>query len=309
MTVKSVFKYSITGLVLSGGLCAGLSGCSGLTEKQETINEYVNETETVKDTANGTAKETVSETVKETVNDTEILFVTGTGTHSDVSENVTEPVTEGDVTDFAVTALNTADPASASYVDEYLRKFGTDPEVIADSEQVITVDSSDGSCYVSVCEKENDSWICLFETTGAVGKNGVSASSTEGDYCTPEGVFDLGFAFGTQPVQDLKIEYREINENCYWVDDPLSPLYNHWVESDEISWNSAEHLTDYPSAYKYSVVINYNMDPVEKYKGSAIFLHCMTDSYTAGCVAVPEKDMLEILKWLDSSKNPVIIIH
>ncbi|MBR6924364.1 MAG: hypothetical protein IKH50_07495, partial [Oscillospiraceae bacterium] len=263
MTIKSAIKYSLTGLVLSGGLCAGLSGCSGFTEKQETINETVIESETVKDTANETAKETVSETVKETVNDTEISFVTGTETHSDVSENVTEPVTECDVTDFAVTALNTADPASASYVDEYLRKFGTDPEVIADSEQVITVDSSDGSCYVSVCEKENDSWICLFETTGAVGKNGVSANSTEGDYCTPEGVFDLGFAFGTQPVQDLKIEYREINENCYWVDDPLSPLYNQWVESDEISWNSAEHLIDYPSAYKYSVVINYNMDPVE----------------------------------------------
>ena len=57
MTVKSVFKYSLTGLLLFGGLCAGLSGCSGFTEKQETINEYVNETETVKDTVNETAKE------------------------------------------------------------------------------------------------------------------------------------------------------------------------------------------------------------------------------------------------------------
>ncbi len=109
-------------------------------------------------------------------------------------------------------------------------------------------------------------------------------------------------------INDLSVEYRQINNNCYWVDDPESPLYNQWTESDTVTWNSAEHLSDYPLAYKYAVVINYNMNPIVPNKGSAIFLHCMTGSYTAGCVAVPEYDMLYILKWLDSSKNPIIII-
>lgn len=49
--------------------------------------------------------------------------------------------------------------------------------------------------------------------------------SREGDYCTPQGVFSLGFSFGTEPMKGLDLEYRQINSNCYWVDDVCSPLY------------------------------------------------------------------------------------
>lgn len=139
--------------------------------------------------------------------------------------------------------------------------------------------------------------------------NGTSSNSYEGDYCTPKGMYPLGFAFGTQYLDNLLVEYRLINDNCYWVDDSESALYNQWVESSNVTWNSAEHMADYPAAYKYGIVINYNMNPVVKYKGSAIFLHCMSGSYTAGCVAVPEEDMLYILKHIDSGKNPCIIIE
>ena len=173
---------------------------------------------------------------------------------------------------------------------------------------MITVDSSGSSCTVAMYEKNGASWDCVLEANGIVGKNGVSANSREGDYCTPKGIHSLGFAFGTEPLDRLDIEYRLINGNCYWVDDTGSALYNQWVESSNITWKSAEHLIDYPQAYKYSIVINYNMSPIVSGKGSAIFLHCMTGSYTAGCVAVPERDMLSILKTLDTSKNPIIII-
>ena len=158
-------------------------------------------------------------------------------------------------------------------------------------------------------EKSGSSWDCVLESDGIVGKNGVSDKSREGDYCTPKGIFPLGFAFGIPSVNGLDIEYRQINGNCYWVDDPDSPLYNQWTESSSITWNSAEHLIDYPQAYKYAVVICYNMSPVIPGKGSAIFLHCMTGSYTAGCVAVPEYDMLSILKRLDAGKEPIIVIQ
>ena len=50
------------------------------------------------------------------------------------------------------------------------------------------------------------------------------------------------------------------------------------------------------------------MEPIEPYKGSAIFLHCISGKYTAGCVAIPENDMFIILKLLESYKNPIIII-
>lgn len=170
------------------------------------------------------------------------------------------------------------------------------------------MDSAGSSCVVRLYEKNGSSWEFIRETYGIVGRNGVSDNSREGDYCTPKGIFPLGFAFGTEPMNGLRCEYRQINENCYWIDDTASTLYNQWVESSDITWNSAEHLMDYPEAYKYSVVINYNMSPVIPGKGSAIFLHCMTGSYTAGCVAVPESDMRLILEWLEPAKAPVISI-
>lgn len=50
------------------------------------------------------------------------------------------------------------------------------------------------------------------------------------------------------------------------------------------------------------------MNPVILYAGSAIFLHCSLDSYTAGCVSVHESYMLEILHWLSTDSSPMILI-
>ncbi len=186
-----------------------------------------------------------------------------------------------------------------------------DKKTIADipyTKQMIIVQSSGTNAEVYLFEQNSGEWEQVLETSGVVGKNGVSAESREGDYRTPKGIFELGFAFGTESLKRLSIEYRKLNSNCYWVDDPQSEYYNQWVESEVISWNSAEHLLDYPKAYHYAVVVNYNMNPVVPYAGSAIFLHCWTADYTAGCIAVSTSDMVEILNWLDSSKNPVIWI-
>lgn len=176
------------------------------------------------------------------------------------------------------------------------------------SEQIITVRSEECSCHVCFFDKSEGIWSLKCETDGIVGKYGVSDKSMEGDYHTPKGKFSLGFAFGTEDMSGLSVEYKKISSNCYWVDDPESPLYNQWVETDDITWNSAEHMSDYPECYKYGIVINYNMDPIEKYRGSAIFLHCMRGAYTAGCVGIPDDTMLYILKNLDSEKNPCIMI-
>ena len=168
---------------------------------------------------------------------------------------------------------------------------------------------ADGSAAELVMyEKHGQKWEVIRRTSGVVGRNGVSAESCEGDFRTPQGIFPLGFAFGTEQMHDLHLEYRVADADCYWVDDPESAYYNQWVESDTVQWNSAEHLIDYPRAYHYAVVIEYNMSPVVPYAGSAIFLHCQTGNHTAGCVAIPEEEMLRVLKWLDSDKHPMIMI-
>ena len=191
----------------------------------------------------------------------------------------------------------------------FLEKSGTDIEQLEDSSQLIIVQSYGTNADIFLFECNASGWNEYHETYGVVGKNGVSAESREGDYRTPKGLFPLGFAFGTDTMEGLAIEYRKTNSRCYWVDDPESEFYNQWVESDQIRWNSAEHLADYPTAYHYSVAINYNMNPVVPGAGSAIFLHCKTNSYTAGCVAIPEKEMLIVLHWLDETKNPMILIY
>ena len=60
--------------------------------------------------------------------------------------------------------------------------------------------------------------------------------------------------------------------------------------------------------YDYGAVIDYNADPVVPGAGSAIFLHVTTGGTTAGCVAVPEADLLQVLHWMDPSLDPRIVM-
>lgn len=182
---------------------------------------------------------------------------------------------------------------------------------ISESSQLIIVESDTSdlyNCNVYFYQKIDDIWSQVRKTTGFIGKNGIATDKVEGDYCTPAGLYKLGFGFGTESV-DTQIEYRIINDNCYWVDDSDSEYYNQWVESQNITWKSAEHLADYPESYHYGIVINYNMNPAIPNKGSAIFLHCSTGSYTAGCVAIPEETMSFVLKWLKQGSESYILIY
>jgi L,D-peptidoglycan transpeptidase YkuD (ErfK/YbiS/YcfS/YnhG family) len=55
-------------------------------------------------------------------------------------------------------------------------------------------------------------------------------------------------------------------------------------------------------------VLNYNIDPIIKNKGSAIFLHIAKNSYreTKGCIALKKKHLIEILSKI--KKNTKIKI-
>lgn len=212
-------------------------------------------------------------------------------------------------TTITTTTMTTEPPITVcTELSSILENHNYTLEELGNSKQLIAVVSSGSSCTVYGFSETGRNWATDFVTSGCVGKNGVSAESREGDYRTPKGLFPLGFAFGTENLTDLSIPYRQLNENCYWVDDPESQYYNQWQETTNITWNSAEHLIDYATSYRYTVVVNYNMNPIVPYKGSAIFLHCATGSYTAGCIAVPTADMREILYWLKEDANPMILI-
>jgi L,D-peptidoglycan transpeptidase YkuD (ErfK/YbiS/YcfS/YnhG family) len=102
--------------------------------------------------------------------------------------------------------------------------------------------------------------------------------------------------------------YRQATEDDFWVDDVNSEDYNKWVKGkpNAASWEKMKRDDD---QYKYGVVIEYNMHPIVKGKGSAIFLHIWKQGgATAGCIAMPEEMVLRILGWLDPAKRPLIIM-
>jgi L,D-peptidoglycan transpeptidase YkuD (ErfK/YbiS/YcfS/YnhG family) len=118
----------------------------------------------------------------------------------------------------------------------------------------------------------------------------------------------LGTAFGRYANPGTAMTYRQSNTNDYWVDDSQSAFYNTWqIGPVNNRWNSAEKM--YIPLYNYGVVINYNTVERVPGKGSAIFFHIWTGpgSPTAGCIATSQTNVINVLKWLKPSKNPIII--
>ncbi len=180
------------------------------------------------------------------------------------------------------------------------------------AQQVVIVTSSSwGSTTgtLQTFEKSNGTWHAVFPAMYAhLGRSGFSTNRHEGDGTTPAGMYGFGIMFGQKANPGVKFPYRVADSQSVWVGDVTSPYYNTWQESASLS---GERLASpsYATAYAYAAVIAFNAPPhVVPGKGSAIFLHVTTGGPTAGCVAIPQADLLEVLRWLDPAKNPVIVM-
>ncbi|WP_257535712.1 L,D-transpeptidase family protein [Mesobacillus foraminis] len=181
--------------------------------------------------------------------------------------------------------------------------------------QMIVVKPVKGSKTKAVLQrykKQKGKWVKVSAPMSALlGKKGVGKTK-EGDAYSPEGTYLLGHAFGWgKKPSSLDLSFKHATKHDYWIDDTSSIDYNKWVHfkgSPSKRWKSYERMTH--PLYKYGIVIRYNDAPIVNGDGSAIFLHTRTKStaYTLGCVAVYEKDLVTLLKWLDSSKKPIIEI-
>lgn len=175
-------------------------------------------------------------------------------------------------------------------------------------EQLVLVDVYGVQADIYMYSYNNDMWKSeKLDCSGFVGENGAGNKQTEDDGITPTGLYSIGDAFYTQEQPVTWLNTFRITENTYWVNDPDSAMYNQKVEGEQNKdWNSAEHMIE-NDEYKYGCVINYNTNPIEKGKGSAIFM-CCGNSETTGSVAFSESDMLAYLNVLNSAKNPHILI-
>ena len=86
-----------------------------------------------------------------------------------------------------------------------------------------------------------------------------------------------------------------------WCDDPLSKNYNKLIKIP--SEYNYEKLYKKDNVYDIILVLNYNMNPVVKNKGSAIFIHVTKANYkkTEGCVAIKKVYLLKIIKELKNN--------
>ncbi len=178
----------------------------------------------------------------------------------------------------------------------------------ANTSQILDVRASGNTGTLTMYNKNGNSFTKVSSASCYVGRNGVTSNKIQGDYKTPAGVYTLSHAFGVASDPGSTRDYLKVNQYHYWVGDSSCKYYNQLVDSREtgIVWNEAEHLIDYPKAYKYAIAIDYNTSQIPN-KGSAIFLHCSTGGPTAGCVSVSESYMVTILKSLKSDTR--IYIH
>ena len=133
----------------------------------------------------------------------------------------------------------------------------------------------------------------------AVGKRGIGLKKKEGDLITPIGEFRIKYIlYRKDRVKKIKSKFKMIiiKKNMGWCDDPASKNYNRIVNLPFST--SYERLFRKENIYDIILVLNYNMNPIKKNKGSAIFIHIAKKNYkkTEGCIAIKKIELLKIIK-------------
>jgi L,D-peptidoglycan transpeptidase YkuD (ErfK/YbiS/YcfS/YnhG family) len=143
----------------------------------------------------------------------------------------------------------------------------------------------------------------------AIGKRGIKTKRKEGDFITPRGIFRIKLIlYRKDRIKNFKnfIPKLSITKNMGWCDDPKSKKYNKLIKYPFDF--SSEKLFRKDNVYDIILVLNYNMNPTKRNKGSAIFIHIAKKKYdaTEGCIAIKKINLLKLIKSL--KKNTKIKI-
>ncbi len=143
----------------------------------------------------------------------------------------------------------------------------------------------------------------------ALGRGGLTHRKREGDGATPVGQFALVSVFyrvdrGARPRTDLPS--RALKRTDGWCDDPADGRYNRLVRlpfagSHEVMWRDDR-------LYAIVVVLDCNLHPRVRGRGSAIFFHVAREDFppTEGCVTVAPHVMRRLLAM--AGRNTVMSI-
>ncbi len=132
----------------------------------------------------------------------------------------------------------------------------------------------------------------------ACGRGGVSVEKREGDGATPAGLLPLRRIYYradrvARPKTVIPLEPLAAQDG--WCDDPAARAYNTAISLPADVHH--EELWRRDSVYDIIGVLGWNDAPVERGRGSAIFLHLARPDYapTEGCIALALFDLLHVL--------------
>jgi L,D-peptidoglycan transpeptidase YkuD (ErfK/YbiS/YcfS/YnhG family) len=143
----------------------------------------------------------------------------------------------------------------------------------------------------------------------ALGRSGIGNKKIEGDKITPKGIFKIiKIYYRKDRLKKLssKFTLTEITKNMGWCDDPKSKKYNQVIKLP--TKYGHENLYRKDNIYDLILVLNYNIKPTIKNKGSAIFIHVTKKNYkkTAGCIALKKFDLICLIKEIKQNTRVII---
>lgn len=142
-----------------------------------------------------------------------------------------------------------------------------------------------------------------------LGRSGITTNKKEGDGATPCGSYRLLYGFYRKdriikPSTTLGLE--SIEDDDGWCDEPANSNYNAFVKlpfSD-----SHEVMKRKDRLYDICIVLDHNIDPQIKGRGSAIFFHLTSTERkpTEGCIAIDPHHMRLLLPYLGNTTKMII---
>jgi len=136
-----------------------------------------------------------------------------------------------------------------------------------------------------------------------LGKGGISANKREGDGATPlANMRPLAVYFRgdrrLRGVSEVRLPKIPIRENDGWCDAPDDRRYNKPVHTPYPA--SHEKMLREDRLYNVCIVLDWNMRPAVRNRGSAIFMHIARPGMkpTEGCIGLRPKDMSRLLPLL-----------
>ena len=143
----------------------------------------------------------------------------------------------------------------------------------------------------------------------ALGKAGIGNKKIEGDNITPRGIFKIvKIYYRKDRIKKISSEFKlfKIKKKIGWCDDPKSKQYNQSINLPTNYTHEKFYRKD--NIYDLILVLNYNIKPIIKNKGSAIFIHIAKRNYkkTKGCIALKKNHLLKLVSVI--KKNTKIKI-